>query len=136
PELGGTTWINAPIVPVTVDLRNFDGSPRFVGGKPLVSSPAAFVQPVLDSPVFSSATYSSSPVPTQITDAVMRAEFYHSAKKDWHTLLQPSVKTGRTMVLLRGTYQFALNADGTCCRFILVEENAFVSALFPSFLGD
>jgi len=136
PELGGTTWINAPIVPVTVDLRNADGSPRFVGGKPLVSSPAAFVQPVLDSPVFSNATYSSSPVPTQITDAIMRAEFFHSAKKDWHTLLQPAVKTGRTMVLIRGSYQFSLNADGTCCRFILVEENAFVNALFPSFLGD
>lgn len=136
PELGGTTWINAPIVPVTVDLRNADGTPRFVNGQPLVSSPAQYVQPVLDSPVFTNATYSSSPVPTQITDAVMRAEFQHSAKNDWHTLLQPVVKTGRTMILLKGTYSFALNADGTCCAFILVDENAFINALFPAFLGD
>lgn len=136
PELGGTTTINAPIIPVTVDLRNFDGTPRFVNGKPLISSPAAFVQPVLNSPVFQNASYSSSPVPTQFTDAVQRAEFAHSAKDDWHTLLSPVVKTGRTMTLIRGTYQFSLNADGTCCRFILVEENAFIEALFPVTFGD
>jgi hypothetical protein len=28
------TRIDAPIIPVTVDLRNVDGSPRFVGGLP------------------------------------------------------------------------------------------------------
>ena len=136
PELGGTTWINAPIVPVTMDLRNADGSPRFVNGHALISSPAQYVQPVLDSPVFSNAVFSSSPVPTQITDAVMRAEFDHSAKRDWHTLLLPAVKTPRTMVLIKGTYQFGLNPDGTCCRFILVDENAFINALFPAFPGD
>jgi hypothetical protein len=136
PELGGTTWINAPIVPVTMDLRDAIGNPRFVGGKPLVSSPQPYVQLVLDSPVFANATYSSSPVPTQITDAVMRAEFNHSAKNDWHTLLQPAVKTGRTMVLLQGHYRFSLNSDGSCCRYILVDENAFVNALFPATPGD
>jgi hypothetical protein len=136
PELGGTTWINAPIVPVTVDLRNADGTPRFVNGQRLISSPAPYVQPVLDSPVFTNATYTSSSVPTQITDAVMRAEFQHSAKNDWHTLLQPTVKTGRTMILFKGTYSFSLNADGTCCRYILVDENAFLNALFPAFPGD
>ena len=40
PNNHGTTTINAPIVPIIMDLRNFDGSPRFVGGKPLA---AAFV---------------------------------------------------------------------------------------------
>ena len=40
---GGPTTINAPIVPVTMDLRNTDGSPRFVNGQRLISSPAAFV---------------------------------------------------------------------------------------------
>src|SRR5882762_5169909 len=29
-ENGGTTSIGAPVVPVNLDLRNFDGSPRFV----------------------------------------------------------------------------------------------------------
>ena len=136
PELGGTTTINAPIVPVIVDLRNFDGSPRFVNGKRLVSDPTAFVQPVLNSPVFQNASYTSSPVPTQFSDAVQRAEFFHSAKDDWHTLLAPSVKTTRTMTLIRGTYQFALNPDGSCCRFILVDANTFVEALFPATPGD
>ncbi len=136
PQHKGTTLINAPIVPVTIDLRNFDGSPRFVNGKPLISSPEAFVQPVLDSPVFSNATWTSSLVPTQITDAVQRAEYFDQAKDDWHTLLVPSVKTPRTMVLLRGTYAFALNGDGSCCRFIEVEVNTFVNALFPATATD
>jgi hypothetical protein len=136
PELGGTTTINAPIVPVIVDLRNADGSPRFVNGKPLVSDPTQYIQPILNSPLFQNTSYSSSPVPTQYTDAVQRAEFAHSAKDDWHTLLSPSVKTTQTMTLLRGTYRFALNPDGTCCAFILVDENAFVNALFPQFFGQ
>jgi hypothetical protein len=136
PELGGTTTINAPVVPVIMDLRNFDGSPRFVNGHRLISDPTPFVPLVLNSPVFQNASYTSSPVPTQFTDAVQRAEFAHSAKSDWHTLLSPSVKTTRTMTLIRGTYQFALNADGTCCRFILVNADDFVNALFPMTPGD
>lgn len=131
PDHGGTTTINAPIVPVTVDLRNFDGSPRFVNGHRLISSPDAFVQPVLDSPVFSNAFYTSGNVATQISDAIQKAEFGNFARPDWHTLLSPAVKTERTMVLIRGTYRFALNPDGTCCRFILVDANTFVNELFP-----
>jgi hypothetical protein len=131
PQHKGTTTFNAPIVPVTMDLRNFDGSPRFVNGQPLISSPAAFIQPTLNSPVFQNFNYSSSDAATQFTDAVQRAEFFDRAKPDWHTLLNPSVKTGRTMVLIRGTYQFALNADGTCCLFVLVDANTFQNELFP-----
>ncbi|HEY2468290.1 MAG TPA: hypothetical protein VGI45_10715 [Terracidiphilus sp.] len=131
PQHHGTTTFNAPIVPVTLDLRNADGSPRFVNGKPLISSPAQFVQPLLDSPIFQNFSYSSSNDATQYTDAVQRAEFFNRAKSDWHTMLNPSVKTGRTMVLLRGTYQFALNADGSCCAFVLVDSNVFGNALFP-----
>jgi hypothetical protein len=40
------------------------------------------------------------------------------------------------MVLRRGTYQFALNGDGTCCFFILVDFNTFVNALFPAVASD
>jgi hypothetical protein len=136
PNMHGTTTINAPIVPVIMDLRNFDGSPRFVNGQPLVSDPAQFVTPTLNSPVFSNSTYSSSSTPTQITDAVQRAEYFSKAKDDWHTVLGPSVKTARRMTLLRGTYQFALKPDGTCCRFILVDANTFVNALFPATASD
>jgi hypothetical protein len=136
PQMHGTTYINAPIVPVTIDLRNFDGSPRFVNGQPLVSSPAAFVTPVVNSPVFSNATFSTSKVPTQVNDAAQRAEYWQKAKDDWHTILVPQVKTGRTMVLLRGTYSFVLNADGTCCRYILVDYNTFANKLFPATADD
>jgi hypothetical protein len=131
----GSSTINAPVVPVTMDLRNYDGSPRFINGKPLISSPSAFVQPVLDSPIFQKTHYDSSEDPTQFTDAIQKAEF-PNADDNWHTKLSPAVKTGRTMVLRRGTYAFSLNADGTCCRFILVDINAFGNALFPPGPGD
>jgi hypothetical protein len=126
-----TTRINAPIVPVIVDLRNFDGSPRFVGGQPLISDPTRFVQPVLNSPVFSNSNFDSSERPTQVTDAIFRAQFFNHADDDFHTVLHPTVKNARTMVLIRGTYRFALNADGSCCRFVLVDANTFTNALFP-----
>src|SRR6266478_8926323 len=131
-----TTQIRAPIVPVSLDLRNFDGSPRFVGGKRLVSDGTQYVNPVLNSPVFSNTSYGSSATPTQFTDAVQRAEFFNKAASEWHTLLRPRVGTPRTMVLIRGTYRFALNADGSCCALVLIDANTFVNALFPpSFSG-
>ena len=128
---GPVTRFRAPVVPVTVDLRNADGSPRFVNGQRLISSPAAYVAPTLASPIFQPTGYSSSFIPTQFTDAVLRAEFYGVASHHWHTLLLPSVKPGRTMVLVAGTYRFALNGDGTCCAFILVDRSTFNNALFP-----
>jgi hypothetical protein len=136
PQQGRTTTFNAPVVPVSLDLRNFDGSPRFVGGHPLISDVTPFITPALNSPVFSNATWDTSDTPTQITDAVQRAEYWESAKSSWHTMLSPSVKTARKMILIRGTYAFALNHDGTCCAFVLVDFNAFVNALFPSGVPD
>jgi hypothetical protein len=128
---GGTTWINAPIVPVTLDLRNADGTPRFVNGHPLISSPSSFITPVLNSPIFTKTSFDSSNRPTQYTDAVQRAEFYSAADEGWHTMLRPVVARGRTMTLRAGTYHFALNPDGTCCRYVLIDIDAFASALFP-----
>jgi hypothetical protein len=133
PEHGGTTTINAPIIPVSIDLRNEDGSPRFVNGIRMISDATQFVQPVLYSPVFSNATYSSSNVPTQFTDAIQRAEFFDKAKPSWHTLLKPTVKPARTMTLIKGTYLFAVNDDGTCCAFILVDEGTFINSFLPIF---
>ena len=150
PNKGGTTVFNAPVVPVSLDLRNADGSPRFVkvvngavvtcgqNGVPLdntctrlFSDVTPFIQPFLNGPVFSNANFTSSPVPTQITDAVQRAEFGDQAKPDWHTLLAPSVKTAEVMILLAGTYVFALNPDGSCCRFVLINSATFNNKLFP-----
>jgi hypothetical protein len=157
PEKGGTTWFNAPVVPVSMDLRNADGSPRYVkvaadgsvqtcvnppgGGAPagcnrLFSDVAPFIQPFVSGPVYGAANYSSSSVPTQYVDAVQKAEFGRKARPDWHTLLAPSIKPTRTMVLNRGTYQFALNADGTCCFYVLVLDPVFGSKLFPPAAPD
>ncbi len=144
PELGGTTVFNAPIVPVSVDLRTANGSPRFVNGKPLISNVTPFVLPTLNSPVFQNSNYTSSDVPTQFTDAVQRAEFADRMRPDWHTLLAPSVKSTRVMQIDQDptchptipgghcNYRFSLNADGSCCSFVLVDINTFVNELFPS----
>lgn len=160
PANGGTTTVDGPIVPVALDFRNADGSPRYVrvvngraitcgipiepGCKRLFFDPTPFIQPVLDSPVFSNSNYTSSAAPTQFADAIQRAE-YQGAPDNWHTLLAPSVKTTRTMVINQdatcGTgsglggncsYLFALNPNGTCCFFVLLDVNTFVNELFPS----
>jgi len=127
---GRTTNINAPIIPVNIDLRNFDGSPRFLNGIRLFLDATQYVTPVLKSPVFANSWFTSSDRPTQITDAVQRAEFFRQADDDWHTMLRPRVLPARTMVLIRGTYQFALKPDGTL-RYVLVDLGTFVNKLFP-----
>jgi len=131
PDHEGQTTINAPIIPVSLDLRNADGSPRFVNGKRLYSDATQYVTPVLHSPIFQNSWFSSSERRTQFTDAIQRAEFWSSMEDDWHTLLSPSVKTPRVMTLIQGTYNFALNADGSCCLFVLVDLNTFENLLFP-----
>jgi hypothetical protein len=132
---GRRTNIAAPIVPVNIDLRNFDGSPRFLNGKRMFLDATQYVTPVLNSPVFSNSVYTSSDRPTQFTDAVQRAEFFKQADDDWHTILRPRVLPARTMVLIRGTYQFGANPDGSL-RFVLVDEGTFVNALFPPTATD
>ena len=124
PNMHGTTTINAPVIPVSLDLRNFDGSPRFF------SDVTPFIAPTLASPVFQNAPYTSSPVPTQFSDAIQRAEYAGKAKDDWHTVLSPNVKAARSMTLIRGTYRFALNSDGSCCFFVEVDADVFANALF------
>jgi len=133
---GETPRIGAPIVPVSLDLSNADGTPRFVNGQRLFSDATQFVPFVLASPVFSNTTYDSSERPTQFTDAIQRAEFFHTSDDDWHTMLKPGVASARTMVLLKGTHQFALNADGSCCLFVLIDDNTFGNALFPAVPTD
>ena len=131
PDDHGTTTLNAPIVPVSLDLRNSDGSPRYVNGHRLYYDVTPYIQPTLNSPVFSNAPFSSSERPTQFADAIQRAEFFDQAEDNWHTLLAPSVKTPRVMTLIGGTYKFALNPDGSCCFFVLIDYNTFGNLLFP-----
>jgi len=125
-----TTFIGAPIVPVNIELREADGTPKLSGsGKPLVMDATQFVQPVLDSPLFSPTAFSSSNVPTQFTDAVQRAAFFTLVDRDWHTTLRPRVLPARTLVLQSG-YKFV--SDGDSLIAVLVDENTFKAALLPS----
>lgn len=132
PELGGTTSINAPIIPVSLDLRNADGSIRYVNGQRLYYDATQYAALAAGSPVFQNASWSTSNAPTQITDAIQRAEYWSTMRPDWHTLLATNTNTKpQVMILLKGTYRFALNADGSCCRYVLVDANVFGNALFP-----
>ena len=136
PQMGGTTLINAPIQPVNIELDDANGNLRFVGGKPLISDASKFVAPVLASPEFSTFVYSSGPDATQFSDAIQRAEYFNRMKPDWHTLLGPDPLPAVTLHFKQAagcptgpnaagcTYSFSLNADGTCCRFILVNDAA------------
>jgi hypothetical protein len=74
-------------------------------------------------------------------DAVQRAEFFNSMKPDWHTFLKPRVAAPLTMRIRQApgcptgpnlagcNYAFDINADGSCCSFILVENDTFLAAL-------
>ncbi|MGC2548793.1 MAG: hypothetical protein WA437_00970 [Candidatus Sulfotelmatobacter sp.] len=147
PSHNGTTVFNAPVIPVTIDMLNADGTPRSVVtnstncpkctasqlGKTvrLISTPTAFVTKFLNGPVYGVSTYTSSPVPTQIADAEQRAEFASTAQPNWHTLLAPNLTPGLTMALIEGTYFFSLNDNGSCCAFVLVSDVVFEDELFP-----
>jgi hypothetical protein len=131
PQEGGTTVIDAPIVPVSLDLLNYDGN-----GHTLHYSVVPFILPTIYSPIFQSWNYSSSDVPTQLIDAELRAEFYNTMKPNWHTLLNPSVKTVRTMSVPAGSYYYQLKRDGRCCEYVLVDSKVFGNLLFPPIPGD
>ncbi len=130
PAKGGTTTINAPVVPVPVALLNADGSILYT------YDPTPYVLPTLESPLFESATFSSSSTPTQITDAIMRAEFWNVMAPDWHTMLYGSLKTARTMAVPYGYYYYQLNKNGSCCEYVLIDYFEFGNLLFPSVSTD
>lgn len=149
PQMGGTTTIGAPIQPVNIELDDANGNLRYVNGQPLIASISPFVTPVLASPVFSNFSYSSSQEPTQFADAVQRAEFNQRAKSDWHTLLAPWLLPATTIRISQSAdcpsgpndagcnYIFALNGDGTCCAFVLVNTNStFLTSLDNVIVGD
>lgn len=129
----GTTLINAPIIPVTVELLDANGNLAFdsTSGAPLISSPQDKMRLVEHSPVFDNALFTSSRRETQYTDAVFRAQFANDINESWHTLLDGDAKRGETMKVPLGAYLYSLNADGSCCRFILLDAGTFSALLFP-----
>src|SRR5579864_5787463 len=52
PEFGGTTVFDAPVIPVSLDLLDDDGSIRVVNGHKLHYSVQPFVGPATSSPIF------------------------------------------------------------------------------------
>ena len=129
----GTTHINAPVIPVTVELLDVNGNVATdpTSGAKLISNPHDKVRLTEDSPVFDNALFTSSRKETQYTDAVFRAQFWSDIGESWHTLLDVDVERGLTMKLPLGAYLYSLNADGTCCQFILADANTFQALLFP-----
>jgi len=130
---GGTTTINAPIIPVTVELLDANGNVAVdsTSGAPLISNPKDKLPLVMASPIFSNALFTSSRTKTQYTDAIFRAQFWSDIGESWHTLLHPDVERGVTMKIPLGAYLYSLNADGSCCQFILADANTFSALLFP-----
>jgi hypothetical protein len=132
PTAGGTTEIDAPVIPVSIRMLDANGRQAYANGHRLYMDATDYVGKVLRSPLFSKTWFSSSSVPTQYTDAVQRAEFWSVMRQDWHTLLAPHVAHPRVMSLPYGSYEYALKGNGHCCQFVVVNENTFVSLLFPS----
>lgn len=130
PNQPGTTTIDAPIIPVTIQLVGKDGS--IVAS----SDPTKYVQPVVNSPIFQNSTYSSSGTPTQYTDAVQRAEFYNEANPSWHTMLKPVVEQGLTMTIPYGEWYASTNKTTGALRYALVDYDTFSNLLFPATATD
>lgn len=123
PQTGAETDFRAPIVPVVLDLLDQNGNIV------LEDDPTPFVQPVLQSPIFTPAEWLSGF--TQFNDAEMRSQFFRVMDEGYHNVLFPQVATTRHMPIPFGKYVFARNPDGSCCLFVLVDENTFVNGLFP-----
>jgi hypothetical protein len=81
-------------------------------------------------------TFSSSASPTQFTDAIQRAEFFSNADSQWHTILLAESQNATYHDTHPGTYRFALNPDGSCCAFVLIDYGTFTNALFPAVPTD
>lgn len=82
PLRGHKTHIPVKIVAVSLELQNADLKTTTL--VPL----GEFEQPVLNSPDFQEADYTSGRG-LQFADAVQRAQFFHAMGPDWHTRLHP-----------------------------------------------
>lgn len=129
-EIEDPTVIDAPVVPVTVQLLDASGN--------VVATQTAnsLVQPALESPVFSRTSYSSSTSTTQFPDAVQRASFYNLTQANWHTLLHARTLPAVTISVPSGFYSYHLNADGSCCDFVLIDDATFSNLVFPATATD
>ena len=129
PQHGGTTTIRVPIVPISLDLLNPDGS-LFIH-----DDATPDVQLTINSPLFQNAPYSSSSTPTQFNDALQRAEYASTAKSDWHTILQPVVEPAVTIQIPWDDYGAVLYTSGPRAgqiEFVLLDDTFTQELMFPS----
>ena len=140
PESGDQTFINSPVVPVTVDLLGPDGKVAFT------SRPGnGIVNGVLGSPLFQPFIYTSGI--GQFNDQLMRAEFWdrihhhgsdnHGSDNGWHTKLVPRLRTGRRMQIPFHTpsgndaWLVFVDTEGNPVAFA-IDETVFGNLLFPA----
>lgn len=143
PETGRVTNIRAPIVPVTVQLLGPDGKVALTFGPN-----GQIIQNVLQSPEFLPNDYTNGV--GQFNDQQFRAEFANrlapSDNEDgndngdengWHTILQPALRTARTIQVpfLTATganaWYYFVNAQNQPV-LAAIDYNTFGSLLFPS----
>ncbi|TMQ02951.1 MAG: hypothetical protein E6J91_49075 [Deltaproteobacteria bacterium] len=139
PRLNRTTRFQNPIIPVTVEMLDRSGNVATTAtGAPLrMVAGQDTIDLTLNSPIYQKFPFTNGN--TQITDGMMRAMFFRTVgdgdgdrdDQGYHTVLEPHVKTARTLQLPFGTYRFAPKADGSCCLFVLADINEFANRLFP-----
>jgi len=96
PWNGASTTIPTHIVAVSLKLQNANLTT-------FTTVPVtAFEMPMLNSPNFKAANYSTGPG-IQFADAVQRAEFFHKMKAGWHTILHPAIVDNLTITVPRFT---------------------------------
>jgi hypothetical protein len=137
PERNQTTRLNAPVIPVVLDLLLPNGSVfiSFDGNKDLKKT--------LKSPVFEPSSFRTGF--TQITDAMMRAQFWnripHDGEDDedggYHNLLVADPKPSRHMRVpfrtAAGQRAWFVFVDGTGAPVLsAVDFDTFVNLLFPA----
>ena len=129
----GSTKIDVSIIPITVELLDANGNVAVdeTSGARLVISPTSHIDDVLQSPIYSDYLFTSSRKPTQYADAIHRATFFDDIDDNWHTLLKPRVEKPLVMQVPFGEYFYILNSDGSCCRFVEVDDPTFEGLLFP-----
>lgn len=134
PESGQSTTISAPIVPVKVELLGPDGSVALTFGPD-----RKVINAALASPEFVTNTYTNGQ--GQFNDMMMRAEFANRLHgddgSDWHTILQPRLRTARTIkvpyLTAGGTnaWYYFVNAAGQPVLGA-IDDATFANLLFPA----
>jgi len=134
PQSGQSSWITAPIVPVTVRLLGKDGSVALTFGPD-----AKVIKAALDSPEFLPNIYTNGT--GQFNDQMLRAEFanflHSESGEGWHTTLVPALRKARTITVPFLTaggkpawYSFA-DAAGKPV-LVAIDDVTFGNLLFPA----